>query len=446
MHTPLSELRHTLRLALPIMVGQLGQMLLGLADTVMIGRVGGVELAAAAFVNVLIHTAIVLGIALASAVSVQIAHAHGARISATEALRHGLLLAFALGLLLWIGLTALIPVLPYFKQPPDVTHLTPPYLRWVAASALFLLPTLVIKSFAEAKHRPWPVFGLMIAGVLLNILLNRILIFGAPGIPPLGLRGAGIATFLARALTLLALWIWLHRDPALHSDLPPAWLRPLQPRECTDLARVAAPITGQMLLEFGAFAFSALLIGRLGVLPLAAHQIAITCAATTYMLPLGLSMAVTIRISNALGAGNLPRCRTIARTAQLFGLLMMSAFALLYLLAGPTLAAAFTPNPALRTLTAGLLTITGIFQIFDGLQIISMGGLRGFKDVNTPALLVLISYWALALPLGAALAFHHHLGARGLWIGLATGLALSSLTLTLRLTRKLRTPAPLRKH
>ena len=437
-----TEIRQTLRLALPIMAGQLGQMLLGLADTLMIGRLSSGELAAAALVNLLFHTSVVLGIALSAAVSVQVSHAHGANLSAAEVLRHGFWLSLGFGLLLMALLFGGVPLLPFLRQPPEVIRLVPVYLRWVAASAFFLFPILVLKSFAEARHHPWPVFSLMMAGVLLNIGLNRLLIFGFGPLPALGLPGAGIATFLSRAATVLSLWIYLHRSRSLSSHLPRRWRQPLDPSECGTLLRIAAPISGQMLLEFGAFAFSAILIGRFGVLPLAAHQIAITCAATTYMLPLGLSMAVTIRVGHALGRNDLPATRRIAFSAQLFGLLMMGTFALTYLLAGPLIAAAFTPDPDLRALTTTLLMITAVFQLFDGIQIISMGGLRGLKDVNTPALLVLGCYWFLALPLGSWLGFQRGLEARGLWIGLACGLALSSLALSLRLLRKLRHPGP----
>jgi MATE family multidrug resistance protein len=435
-----SEIRKTLRLALPMMVGQLGQMLLGLADTLMIGRLGSSELATAALVNLLFHTSLVLGIGLAAAVSVQVSHAHGANLSAAEILRHGFWLSLGFGLLLMGGLFGSVPLLPWLRQPEEVLWLAPVYLRWVAVSAVFMLPSLVFKSFAEARHHPWPVFWIMMSGVLLNIGLNRLLIFGWGPFPVLGLPGAGIATFLARSATLMALWIYLHRSRTLAADLPPRWCRRLESVECKTLLKIAAPITGQMLLEFGAFAFSALLIGLFGVQPLAAHQIAITCAATTYMLPLGLSMAVTIRVGHAVGRRDPVATRRIARSAQGFGLIMMGVFAILYLSGRTVIAAAFTADPALRALAADLLVITGIFQMFDGLQVISMGGLRGLKDVNVPALAVLSCYWGFALPLGAWLGFARGLEARGLWIGLATGLALSSLALTLRLGRKLRRP------
>lgn len=440
MQSVFRDIRHTLKLAFPMMVGQLGQMLLGLADTVMIGRVGAVELAAVGFVNVLIHIAIVAGLGLSAAVSVQVAHAHGAanRVSGAEALRHGLALGLFLGMGIALGLAGLIPALHLFGQPEEVIALTPGYLVWIAASALFLIPCLVIKSFAEARHHPWPVFGIMMGGVLLNILLNRILIFGMGAVPALGLQGAGMATFAARVCTLAALWVYLHRSRTLSDGIPARWRAPLDREECRGLMAVAGPISGQMLLEYGAFAFSALLIGRFGPLPLAAHQIAITCAATTYMVPLGLSMAVSIRVGHAIGAGNRARCRSILLGAHAMAFLLMGTFATGYFLAGEQIAAFFTPDAELRSLTAGLLAITAVFQLFDGIQIISMGGLRGVKDVKVPMLLVLGNYWGLALPLGAWLGFTRGLEARGLWMGLAVGLALSAAALSTRLFLHLR--------
>lgn len=438
--TPPREIRKTLCLALPMMAGQLGQMLLGLADTLMIARLGSGELAAAALVNLLFHTSLVLGIGWAAAVSVQVSHAHGANLSSAEILRHGFWIGLGFGFVMMGILFGSVPILPRLRQPPEVLLLAPVYLRWVAVSAVFMLPGLVFKSFAEARNHPWPVFWIMISGVLLNIGLNALLIFGRGPFPMLGLTGAGIATLFSRAITLTALWFYLHRSRTLSSHLPPLWCRPLNICECKTLLKMAAPITGQMLLEFGAFAFSALLIGRFGVIPLAAHQIAITCAATTYMLPLGLSMAVTIRVGHALGQKDREAARRIARSAQGFGLFMMGVFATLYLSGRTVIAAAFTSDPGLRTLAAELLVITGIFQLFDGLQVISMGGLRGLKDINIPAVLVLSCYWGFALPLGAWFGFAQGQGARGLWIGLAIGLTLSSIALSIRLDRKLRKP------
>lgn len=440
MQTLLRENRHTLKLALPIMTGQLGQMLLGLTDTLMIGRVGTVELAAAAFVNVLVHLVLVAGIGLAAAVSVQVSHAHGSKDSDATArhLRHGFWVAVIGGGIMAGLLAASPPVLSFLGQKEDVLALTPPYLRWVAASLLFYMPSMIIKNFAEARHHPWPVFWIMLSGVLLNVGFNTLLIFGKAGFPAMGIEGAGLATFLARLLTFVGLWVYLRHSRHLRDGLPVRWLGRLDFSELKALFRIATPITGQMSLEFGAFAASALLIGFFGSVPLAAHQIAITCAATTFMIPLGISMAVSIRVGHSLGSGRRSRARRIVFGAQGMASAAMLLFALIYLLAGGPIADAFTPDPALAALTVQLLAVTGIFQVFDGIQIVSMGALRAFKDVHVPTGILFFSYGVVGMPLGVYLAFAREMGALGLWLGLAGGLALAAALLSLRLAKHLR--------
>ncbi len=433
----LHENRHTLRLALPILTGQLGQMLLGLSDTLMIGRVDQVALAAAGLVNALVHVLLATGIGLAAAVSVRVSHAHGAGNprEASETLRHGLHASLWGGMLI-LGLLSLSPLLlPHLGQRPEVLAATPPYLRWIAISLLFFLPTMVIKSFAESLNHPWPVFWIQLAGVGLNVLLNALFIFGKAGFPPMGLEGAGIATCLARVATLLALAVYLRASPTLAPNRPERWRAPLSFSFLRSLWSLGAPVTGQLALEIGAFALTAVLMGRLGSQALAANQIAITCAATTFMVPLGISMAVTIRVGHALGAGQSGRALLITRGAHGLGTAFMALCALVYLALGVPIAALFTRDAALAALSARLLAITGVFQVFDGIQIISMGALRGYKDVRVPTLLLLLSYWWVAIPLGVFLGFPMGLGGVGLWSGLAIGLALAALLLTRRLHR-----------
>lgn len=428
-------------LAFPIIGGQVSQMLLGLADTLMIGRLGTVELAAAALVNVLFYFPFVLAIGWFAAVSVQISHAHGGdrHAEAAESFRNGLLVSGIMGLVLAASLFVILPFLPYLRQPPEVTAMTPPYLAWVALSLITLVPAMTIKSFAEAKNHPWAVLWIMLAGVALNVLLNYILIFGNLGAPALGLAGAGLATFIARALTLVGLWYYLKHSKRLAPSRPTRWLAPLNWRECRSTLKIACPISGQLSLEFGAFAVAALLIGQFGPVALASHQIAITCASFTFMLPLGLAMAVTIRVAHSLGKGSGAQCRNILIGAHGTTLLMMSVCALVFILGGDQIAAAFTTDPAVITLTGSLLIVVALFQVFDGTQIISMSALRGMRDVNRPTGIIFFCFWVIGIPLGAALGFPGQMGALGLWIGLAIGLAFAALILSLRLSGKLRT-------
>ncbi len=439
MRALLKENKITLALATPIMAGQLGQMLLGLADTLMIGRVGTVELAAAAFVNVLFHIPIVLAIGLTAAISVQVSHAHGSNndAEAAQAFRHGLILSTICGFIMTAILIGVIPALHVFRQPQEIVAIIPSYLIWIAFSIIPMVPTFVFKSFAESKNHPWPVFWLMIAGVALNVFLNWLLIFGNGGFPELGLAGAGIATLIARCLTCLAVWIYIRGSKTLASSLPQRWLGRLERARCLALIKMATPISGQVLMEFGAFAMATLLVGQFGSSALAAHQIALTCAATTFMLPLGLSMALTIRVGHTLGAGQQDRCRRVITGAYGTAFLVMLAAGLFFISCREWIAAGFSSDPEVIALASSLLVITAAFQIFDAGQIMSMGALRGLKDVNIPTAMVFVCCWLVGLPLGTWLAFGLGWQTQGQWCGLATGLALTAITLTFRLRHQM---------
>jgi MATE family multidrug resistance protein len=435
----LKETRKTLALAIPLIAGQVSQMLLGLTDTLMIGRVGTVDLAAAALANALIFLPFSVAIGLAVAVSIQVAHHHGAGslAAAGETLRNSLLLSLLLGAALALLVAASVPFLDYLKQPAEVTALVPPYLYWVGASFLAMVPTMVIKGFAEAQDQPWVAFWIQLAGVGLNVVLNFILIFGYLGVPALGLTGAGIATFLARVATVAGLWWYLKRSRRLAPSIPKRWLQRPAAAECRSLIKIATPISAQMLIEIGAFTMCAFLIGRFGTVPLAAHQIAVTCAATTFMLPLGLAMAVTIRVGHAASAGDGLCCRSIVLGAQVLGLGMMTICALSYIFLGEYIGAAFSPDPAVIALTGSILMVVAILQVFDGVQVISSSGLRGLRDVNIPTGILFVCFWLIAIPFGGVLGFAGGFEAVGVWSGLAVGLALASVALSLRLKRLL---------
>lgn len=436
----LAENRTTLKLALPIMSGQVSQMLLGLADTMMIGRVGTTELAAAAFSNVIFNTVFVVAIGLFIAVSVNAAHAHGGdrHAEASETLRTGLLLSFLTGITLAGALFLAIPWLGLFQQPEAVTNLSPPYLMWLALSLIPGVPAMTIKSFCESKNQPWTVFWIMLGGVALNVLLNYLLIFGNFGLPELGLVGAGIATFLARLATLVVIWLYLTRSKRLALCIPKKWIAWLDRKEALSLYRVGSPSAGQLSLEFGAFSIAALLIGQFGDTALAAHQIAITCAALIFMFPLGIGMAVSIRVGHSIGSSEASRCRPIIWGAQLCALMVTGSFAAVLIGFGEVVARSFSPDPDLVERAATLLIIVALFLVFDGVQVVSMSALRGMKDVVVPTGYIFVSFWVIGIPTGAVLAFGYGLGARGLWIGLASGLAIASIVLTARVVQQLR--------
>jgi MATE family multidrug resistance protein len=436
----LREARPTLALALPIMAGMVGQMLMGLTDTIMVGRVGVVPLAAASFVNAVAHLPLVFGLGLLSSIAVLAAQAFGARkpTEAGEVLRHGLIVSTGMGLLAAISMVCLHPFLNRLGQPPEAVAAAGTYLLLFGAS---LLPALVAhgcKQFSEALKHPWVPTFVMLGGVLLNALLCWVLIFGHCGAPAMGLVGAGWATVIARTVMALALLGYVLRAPALRAFQPAQWRVSLSRERFVRLLRLGWPVAGQHFFEVSAFAFAAIMMGWINADSIAAHQIAITCAAMTFMFALGLGSAACIRVGHAFGAGQFARMRQIGFGAVGMAAAIMGAFGVLFILAGNPIASLFIESPAVVSLTAQLLIVAAVFQVADGVQVTSICALRGLADVRAPAVIAIVAYWLVALPLGSVLAFRAQLGAVGMWIGLATGLGAAACGLAWRFHRQTR--------
>lgn len=430
----LKETNLTLKLALPIMTGHVSQMLMGITDTVMIGQLGTIPLAAVAFVNMIIHFILVFGIGLMAAVAVQIAHAHGARNDqeCADTLKHGVWIAVLSGLAMSLLILITQPFYPLLGQPPEVVREASGYLDWINASMTAAIVMMCLKNFAEAKSTPWPAFWITLAGVGANVFLNWVLIFGNLGFTAMGVEGAGVATFIARMATALALFAYVMTSPGFRSCLPRNWFTGLQAARTGHLLRLGTPIGLQIFLEAGAFGIATIMLGWIGPVALASHQIALTCAATTFMFPMGLSMAVTIRVGQYAGAGAGDRAKTVWLGSLLLGGVIMGAFAIGYIALGGVIAGGFTSENDVIALTAQLLIIAGIFQVFDGTQVISMGALRGLKDVRVPTGVVFVCYWLIAWPLGYSMAFPLGWGAQGVWIAMATGIGLAAISLSTR--------------
>ena len=441
----LAELRPTLALALPITAGQVSQVLMGLTDSAMVGHVGRVPLAASAFAGGVFVLFFIVGMGLLMPVPVLVARSHGAAQPAECGvwLRHGLAAALAIGVTEAALTAALATKLHRFGQPAEVVAAVNPFFVIIGVS---LVPTFVfqvLRQFSEALGRPWQPMGILFLSVCVNALLNWVLIFGHLGAPALGLTGSGCATLTARLLSVVLLWGWLRRQPDLRPLLPrPGRLVALSRVHLREMLRIGVPAAGQLLFEAGAFSAAALMMGWLGTVPLAAHQIALSCAAFTFMFPLGLSMAASIRLSQAVGQGRRQALRPIGFGALGLSTAMMAAFALLFALAGGAIARGFTADPAVVALAARLLLVAAVFQIFDGGQVVGAGALRGLTDVRIPTLITFFAYWLVSLPTGYLLGFKVGLGALGIWIGLAAGLACAAVLLGVRLPRAPAARAP----
>jgi MATE family multidrug resistance protein len=417
------ELRLTLALALPMIVGQVSQMLIGLSDNAFIGRVGTVELAAAAFTHGIFGLFYIVGIGLLLPVGVFTARDHGAGDDAGCAawLRHGRAMALVVGGGAFGALAVLSTQLHRFGQPPEVVAVMTPFYLLISAS---LIPTLyfqVQRQYLDALGRPWVGTTIMLADIALNALLNWMFIWGHLGAPALGLKGAGLATLLARSAAVGFIALWLRREPRAAGGLEWARFRAM--------LQLGVPAGGSLLFESGAFASAALMMGWLGTTALAAHQIALSCAALTFMVPLGLAMASSIRISKALGGGRRDTLRAIGFGVLGLSGVVMLVFATVFMTCGTLLARGFTTDAAVIALAAQLLGVAALFQLFDGTQVFAAGVLRGLTDVKLPTVITFIAYWLVSLPMGYLLAFHTRLGPVGIWVGLASGLACAAVLL-----------------
>ena len=436
----LAENRRTLALAAPIAAGHVSQMLMGLADTVMVGSVGVVPLAACAFANTVLMIPFIFGFGLLAGVSVRASHAFGAGRpqNCGEVLRAGTVLALVVGTAVALGVHAGIPLLPWLGQPPEVNAACVNYLLLCGWSVVPVYLTTVPKSLAEALARPWVPFWLMIGGVLINVLLNWVLIYGNLGAPRMGLDGAGLATLLARVVTMILMFAYVLLAPGLRISRPAQWLAGGMGPEMRPLLAIGLPAGAMQLSEISGFAFGSLMMGWLSINAMAAHQIAITCAATTFMLPLGLSQAVSVRVGHARGAGEADRCKAVIFGALGLAVAIMAGFAVMFLTAGKLIAGWFVAAPAIVMLATQLMRMAAFFQIFDGIQIVCSGALRGFEDARMPMIIGVLAYWVVALPVSYVGAFRLGFGAEGIWFGFVMGLAVAAGALFIRVLLRLK--------
>ncbi len=440
----LKECRASLLLAVPIIIGQLGQMIMGVTDSVMIGRTGTVPLAASAFGGGVFGVFFIIGVGLLTPVSVFTSRSRGAgrHDEAGEFLRHGLILALGTAIVEFSLVLYFSAHLGLFRQRPEVMAAVNPFLLLIGFSLVPVLAYLALRQFAEAMGRPWVPMIMLLCGVLLNAFLDWVLIYGHLGMPSLGLTGAGIATLVARTLSPVAIFVWMRLDPSMRAAMPRRWIAPVSWERMRRMLSIGLPASVSLLFEGGAFTASTVMMGWLGAAPLAAHQVAISCAALTFMLPLGLSIAVAIRMGAAVGAGHHSKLRPIWLGAVGMGVAQSLLFSFVYLFFGRPIASCFIGDAVVISIATRLLVVAGVFQVFDGAQVINSSALRGLTDVRVPAAITFVAYWVIALPVGYLLGIRGTFGAAGIWMGLASGLAVAAVLLSARFIRLTRPGAP----
>ena len=438
-----AHLRPTILLAYPVVLSQLGHILVGVTDSVLVGQLGKLPLDAVGMGVSTTSLLLVLGLGISMGAVPRVAAANGrSDHPALGRLLVGTVWLNALVGVLLAALSQLLPwALPHLGQSAAVVALAAP---WVRVVGLSLLPLMVFQGFrewAEGLGLTRQAMQLSIAANVLNALLCYALIFGHFGAPRLGLMGSAWATLISRLGMALLMAQFVLRSRELRPKRPAAagaWLRPGGAELRGQLA-LGLPIGVQMMLEVGAFSASFLMIGWLGTTPQAAHQIAINVASVTYMAGTGIAAAATIRVGNLRGSGDWAGARQAGFAAYWLAFGFMSAMGLLLLGLRHVVPGFYNSDPAVLAQAATLLAIAAAFQVSDGLQVVGLGALRGLEDVKIPSVVALLAYWALALPLGYGLGFGLKLGAPGVWLGLLTGLTVVAGVL-LRRFRRLSAP------
>ena len=423
-----SEFRPTLRLALPLVMAEIGWMSMGVVDTIMVGRLPNSALAigATGLGQSLYNIVGIFGAGLLLGLDTFVAQAHG-REDMRDA-RHSLVNGFFLALGLTPVLMLLISLWPAFMYRFGVsTELIEPMRPFLTALNWGTLPLLCyfgLRRYLQAVNVVHPIMFALVSANLINFVGDWVLIYGHLGFSAMGITGSGWSTCFARiymAVIMLTTVLYVESKRGLAE-----WVGEIgiDFRRMWDLLSMGAPAATQILLEIGAFSGATALCAKLGPVPLSGHEIALTCASLTFMVPLGVSSAAAVRVGQEVGRGNPTRAHFAGWSAILLGAGFMSCMGLVFVLFPRPIARIFSPDPVVIRVGARLLLVAAAFQLFDGVQTVATGSLRGSGDTRTPMWANLVAYWFIGLPAGAVLCFHFGLGALGIWIGLCAGLVM----------------------
>ncbi|MEX2467748.1 MAG: MATE family efflux transporter [Gemmatimonadota bacterium] len=426
------DLRELLRLAFPVAVIQVGMMAMGAVDTVMVGRVSATDLAGVAIGNLYFFGVAVFGMGVLFALDPVVSQAVGAddRVGVARAVQRGIVIAAALTVLATVLLLPAGPALSAARQPAEVVPVAAGYAHAAIVGVFPFYAFVVLRQSLQAMGHVRPILVTIVAANAFNIFMNWIFVFGNLGVPAMGAIGSSWATSLSRwfmALLLLrSSWVLLR--PAL----VPLRREAVARKPLLRILGVGAPIGGQQFLEFGVFGASGLLMGWLGTIAVASHQVALQLAALTFMVPVGVAQATSVLVGQAVGRADPPQARRAAGAGIIVGAGFMVVTAALLLAFPFTFARWFSSDPAVVATAALLLPIAGVFQVFDGLQVVSSGALRGVADTQVPMVLTLVGFWLVGLPISAWLGFGLGWGPAGIWWGLALGIGVVAILLAAR--------------
>ncbi len=426
--------RKLIRLAIPVSLGQVGHMLTNVADTIMVGQVGTVELAGVTLANNVFVFLFIFGLGLSGGLTPLVGKAFGEKNldKCRKLFQQGLLFNIVAGLLFTLLNLSMVVVMPFMGQEEGVVDAALPYYRLLAWSLLPLLGFAACKQFMEGMGLTVAPMIVSLAGNLLNIVLNYIFIFGHFGFEAMGAPGAGVATLIARCSMFLSLALYIYYNKGLKRfyrnmrKLRPDWLI------LGEIGRIGLPVGMQYFMEVAAFALGAIMMGWLGAVPLSAHQIAISLAAMTFLAASGIGTASTIMVSNLHGQARYTDLRKTGHAAFRLVMVFMGGTAIAFALLRNWLPQIFINDPEVEAIASGLLIVAAIFQLSDGMQMVTISTLRGLADVKIPMWIAMVAYWVIALPSSYLFAFEMDFGPPGIWYGYLTGLTAAAIAMFMR--------------
>lgn len=435
-----SYIQKTLSLAYPVIIGQLGLIMMGVVDSIMVGELGAVPLAAASLSNSLIFIVLIIAIGNSIAVTPLVAILVGAKKSDECGVyfRQSLLVNLVMGFLVFLIILVGVNYLHLLGQSFSVQQKAKSYMIIIGLSIFPLMIFQTYKQFIEGLSIMRPAMIITLAANLINVFANWVLIFGKLGFPRLELDGAGWATFLSRLFMAISLMIFVMYNKRFRIYDVSFHFRSLNFPVIRRILSVGLPSGFQYFFEVGAFSFAVIMIGWIGANELAAHQIAISLASVSFMGVLGISQAGGILVGNAVGEQSVQLVRKSGFTAIALGMIWMSVSGIIFILFRNHLPFIFIRDEAVIRIASQLLIIAALFQLSDGIQAVGIGILRGLTDVKGPTVITFVAYWIISLPIGYLLAFQFGYGVIGVWIGLLIGLTCSAIMLTLRFNYKSR--------
>ncbi len=430
----LTNYRRTLLLAYPVVLSQLGHIILGVVDTAMVGQIGTVPQAAVALSNSLYTLVLVFGLGVSYGITPLVAAADSTKHFAENAklLKHGVVINTVLGILLFVLLYFTSPVLNLFNQKKEVVDMAIPFLNVMMLGMIPLCIFSGFKQFTEGLSFTKIAMVITVGANLLNVLLNYLLIFGHWGLPKMGLMGACWATFISRVVMAIGMFLYVYFNK--HFKIYWKGFNKIKITKALTkkILGIGVPSGLQWVFEVGAFSFAVIMIGWISATAQAAHQVALSIAATTYMMASGLSAAASVRVGNELGLKNREGVRTAGFSAFIIVLVFMSLMATCFILFRNYLPLLFNNNADVIAVSSSLIVIAAFFQLSDGTQVVGLGALRGMKDVKIPTIITLIAYWIIGLPMSYVFAFKFNFGVQGIWYGLSLGLGIAAVLLFLR--------------